>query len=147
MNIRQMKEQDAKAVSAICLSSFLNSVAVTLSDEGVATFFKVAEQGAFLKRMKEDNLMLVSESEGEIEGIIELKEGRHVAMLFVKPEKQKKGIGKKLLTAALNHAKVNTITVSASLTSVSAYEKYGFQCNGEIAESAGLAYQPMMRKR
>lgn len=143
MIIRKMEEKDIEDVSATCMASFLRSVADTLSEEGISTFSKIAASNAFLDRIKGDNLMLVSENNGKIEGVIELKEGRHVAMLFISPEHQKKGIGRKLLSSALNHAKVETVTVSASLSSVPAYEKYGFKCKGEAGESAGLAYQPM----
>lgn len=138
-----MEDKDVEAVSATCMASFLRSVASTLSKEGISTFSNIAASSAFLDRMKGDNLMLVAEKDGKIEGVIELKEGRHVAMLFINPECQKKGIGRKLLLTALNHAKVEVITVSASLPSVSAYKKYGFECKGEIGESAGLLYQPM----
>ncbi|MBT0964115.1 GNAT family N-acetyltransferase [Denitromonas iodatirespirans] len=141
--VRKMAENDLEAVSAICMSSFLGSVADTSSCEGVSTFSKIAASNAFLDRMKGDNLMLVAEDNGKIEGIIEFKEGRHVAMLFINPGRQKEGIGRKLLSAAMNYAKVETVTVRASLSSVPAYEKYGFECKGEASESAGLAYQPM----
>ncbi|WP_027695625.1 GNAT family N-acetyltransferase [Vibrio litoralis] len=143
MTVRKMEEKDIEAVSAICMASFWQSVADTLSDEGISTFSKIAASNAFLDRMKGDNLMLVAEKNGKIEGVIELKEGRHVAMLFISPEHQKKGIGKTLISLALKHAKVDTVTVSASLSSVSAYEKYGFECKGKTRESAGLIYQPM----
>ncbi|WP_353460773.1 GNAT family N-acetyltransferase [Halomonas elongata] len=62
---------------------------------------------------------------------------------MISPERQKEGVGRKLLSSAINYAKVETVTVSASLSSVSAYEKYGFECKGEASESAGLTYQPM----
>ncbi|MCB0191708.1 MAG: GNAT family N-acetyltransferase [Anaerolineae bacterium] len=138
-----MEEKDLEAVSTLCMVSFSNSVAGTLSGEGVSTFSKIASSDAFRTRMKEDNVILVAECNGRIEGVIELKEGRHVAMLFVAPEHQKKGVGKKLLASALRYARVDTVTVSASLPSVPAYKKYGFACTGDIAESAGLVYQPM----
>ncbi|QEQ98352.1 GNAT family N-acetyltransferase [Neptunomonas concharum] len=53
------------------------------------------------------------------------------------------GIRKSLITAALKHARTQTVTVKASLSSVPAYKKYGFKCSGDIGESAGLVYQPM----
>lgn len=146
MIVRKMEEKDVEAVSATCMASFLRSVAGTLSEEGVSTFSNIAAGNAFLDRMKADNLMLVAEKDGKIEGVIELKEGRHVAMLFINPEFQKQGIGRRLLSTALNHAKVETVTVRASLSSVHAYEKYGFECKGETGESAGLVYQPMVLK-
>ena len=143
MKIRKMEEKDLDAVSAICMDSFSQSVADTLSVEGVSTFSKIAASDSFLSRMKEDNLILVAEYSGRIEGVIELKERRHVAMLFVDPKYQRKGVGKKLLSSALNYAAVNTVTVSASLSSIPVYKKYGFECKGEKSESAGLVFQPM----
>ncbi|WP_248290163.1 GNAT family N-acetyltransferase [Pseudoalteromonas arctica] len=120
-----MDEKDIEAVSAICCASFSHSIADTLSDtlsdEGKRSFANIAASNAFLGRMKGDNLVLVAENDGKIEGIIELKEGRHVAMLFISPERQKKGIGRNLLSSALKYAKVETVTVSASLSSVPAY--------------------------
>ena len=143
MIIRGMAERDVEAVSQVCMDSFSQSVAETLSEEGVSTFSRIAERSAFLDRMKGDSLILVAEGEGGIYGMIELKEGRHVAMLFVAPDRQKQGVGKMLLLAALVYAKVNTVTVRASLSSVPAYKKYGFECAGDTGESAGLIYQPM----
>ena len=143
MNIREVENKDVEAISVICMNSFLKSVADTLSDEGVSTFSKIASSDSFLNRMKEDNLILVAENGEEIKGVIELKEGRHVAMLFIDHEHQKKGIGRKLILSALAHARCSTVTVSASLSSIPAYSKFGFMCKGDIGESAGLVYQPM----
>lgn len=58
----------------------MQSVAATLFDEGISTFSNIASRDAFLDRMKGDNF----------DGVIELNEGRHVAMLFICPERQKK---------------------------------------------------------
>lgn len=93
--------------------------------------------------MKDDNVILVSEDQDNLNGIIELKEGRHVAMLFVDTQHQNKGVGKRLLSEALVYARVSVVTVSASLSSVPAYIRYGFECKGDVAESSGLIYQPM----
>lgn len=55
------------------------------------------------------------------------------------PAVQQQSIGKALMAAMIDHA----LRVSASLSSVPAYERYGFACAGEAAESSGLRYQPM----
>lgn len=143
VSIRKLENKDVEAVSELCMASFSKSVAASLSEEGVATFSKIAASDAFHHRMTEDNVMLVAQCDGKIEGVIELKEGRHVAMLFVDPDRQMKGVGRELLASALTYARVDTVTVSASLSSVVAYKKYGFECKGDVAESAGLIYQPM----
>jgi len=144
MTIREMKESDIEGVSQVCLGAFSDSVARSLSDEGIATFASIASPNAFSERMKADNHMIVAEGKnGEILGVVELKEGRHIAMLFVTPSQQKGGIGRRLLTAVLKYARSEIVTVSASLPSVPAYQKYGFKLNGDVGELSGLVYQPM----
>jgi len=143
INIREITEQDLAAVSAICIDAFITSVAGSLSAEGITTFTNIAACTAFQRRMAEDNLLLVAEYDGKVAGVVELKQGRHVAMLFVAPAWQKNGIGKQLLAAVLPNARVDMVTVKASLSSVPAYQKYGFECKGDIAEFAGLVYLPM----
>ena len=143
VKIREVKEKDLETVSKICMDSFSKSVASTLSVEGISTFSKIASRVSLLDRMKEDNLILIAECSGRIEGVIELKEGRHIALLFVDPEFQNKGVGKKLLLSALTHARVDTVTVNASLPAVPVYKKFGFECKGTVSESEGLVYQAM----
>ncbi|MFD1383071.1 GNAT family N-acetyltransferase [Rhodanobacter aciditrophus] len=126
------------------MAAFTLSVAGTVSEEGIATFATIASPDAFLNRMSRgDYLTLVAEIDGVIEGVSALKDGHHLAMLFVRPERQKSGIGRQLLRSLIENVTVDTMTVRASLSSVTAYEKYGFELSGDIGESAGLAYQPL----
>ena len=141
--IREMKIEDAQNVSEVAVSSFMQAVSSQLSDEGVNTFLGISTPDSFLERISKDNLMFVSEDDDGINGVVELKEGRHIAMLFIKPNKQRNGIGRQLIEEALKYSRVGTVTVSASLVSVSAYEKYGFITVGAEEEKSGLRYQPM----
>jgi len=143
MQIREMTRDDLPGASALCLEAFMLAVAPSLSAQGVETFTKIAAPQAFAERLPGDNLMLVCVAEGTLTGLIELKEGRHVAMLFVAPGRQRHGIGKRLLQAALEQARTEVVTVRASLSSVPAYERYGFVLAGDVGEFAGLVYQPM----
>ncbi|WP_428984941.1 N-acetyltransferase family protein [Ralstonia edaphi] len=47
------------------------------------------------------------------------------------------GVGRRLLKAALEHARANVVTVRASLASVATYECYGFTLAGTWASSQG----------
>ena len=143
MHIRKIEEKDLARVSSICMKAFMRSVAPSLSSEGIDTFRIFAAVDSFSNRIKGDNIILIYEGSGKVKGVIELKEGRHVAMLFVEPESQNNGIGSELISAVIEYARTETITVSASLNSVSAYLKYGFVCSGEPDEKSGLKYQPM----
>ena len=143
MLVRKIERQDLARVSSICMKAFMHSVAPELSNEGIDTFREIAATDSFSKRIKGDNTVLVFEAAGMVQGVIELKEGRHVAMLFVHPESQNKGIGRELISEVLTYARVDIITVSASLNSVPVYLKYGFTCVGDADEKSGLKYQPM----
>ena len=146
MQIRTLTHDELPSASALCLSAFTQAVAPSLCAQGVETFAKVATAQAFAERMEGDNLMLVCVADDEIVGLIELKEGRHVAMLFVAPGWQRRGIGLRLINAALAQAASEVVTVRASLSSVAAYQRYGFVIKGDVGEYAGLVYQPMEKQ-
>lgn len=122
----------------------MNSVAETLSEEGIETFSKVASVGAFESRIRKGSIVLVAECDDQLVGVVELKAGRHISMLFVAPDRQRDGIGRQLLSTVLQYRSTAGITVNASLTSVPAYGKFGFRCNGEVDEKDGLVFQPML---
>ncbi|ALU45391.1 GNAT family N-acetyltransferase [Pseudoalteromonas rubra] len=143
MHIRPAEPKDLDTLSQICMEAFNSALAATLSSEGCDTFRAVASPAALATRLTEDNQILLAEIAEQPVGMIELKAGRHIAMLFVSPSAQHKGVGKALVAAALKLTTEPRITVSASLPSVGAYQSYGFTLAGEIAESGGLVYQPM----
>lgn len=145
MPIRKLTHDDLPCASNLCMDAFMQAVAPSLSAQGVETFAKVAAAQAFAERM-EGNLILVCVEDGTITGLIELKEGRHVAMLFVAPGWQRNGIGMRLMRAAMEYTRGEVVTVKASLSSVAAYEKYGFVLSGDVGEFAGLVYQPMEKR-
>jgi ribosomal protein S18 acetylase RimI-like enzyme len=146
MPTRKIVSKDLHCVSAVCIDAFMETVAPTLQEDGIKTFQSIASLEGLESRMEADNEMLVYESNGEVVGYVELKEGRHIAMLFVSPSFQKRGVGKSLISKILPYGKDDVITVSASLTSVPAYLNFGFECVGEVSESGGLTYQPMKIK-
>ena len=143
MLIRKVEPAELARLSSICIDAFMGSVASTLTEEGIDTFKKIASVDSFATRMEADNEMLACEVGGEVIGVVELKEGRHIAMLFVDPCRQKTGVGRSLISAVLPYTRRAVLTVNASLTSVPAYLSYGFKCTGEAGELAGLKYQPM----
>lgn len=147
MLIRRMTAADADAVSAVCMRSFSKTVAASLPPAGVQTFTTVAAATAFLQRLQQGSIILVATDATHITGVIELSAASHVVMFFVDPDFQLQGIGKQLLKTVLQYATAKDVTVNASLYSVPVYRKAGFECHGEVAEKAGLIYQPMVMHR
>ena len=66
-------------------------------------------------------------------------------MLTVAPSLSALGV-QTFANAALEPARGDAVTVRASLSSVAAYESYGFALAGDVGESAGQVYQPMARR-
>lgn len=141
--IRPAHPDDLAAISAICMAAFGEAVAPSLSAQGVATFTQVASVDAFAGRLQGDNHILVAERDDRIVGMIELKEGRHLAMLFVDPACQGQGIGHALFQAVLPLLRAPAMSVRASLNAVPTYQRYGFVIDGEAGEFNGLVYQPL----
>lgn len=143
--IRPAHADDLPAISAVCLVAFNTAVAPSLSAAGIATFGSVAAAEAFGARLQGDNHILVAEQDGHIVGVIELKEGRHLAMLFVDPACQAQGIGHALFKAVLPQVREPVLSVRASLNAVPTYLRYGFVLDGDVGEFNGLVYQQMVR--
>lgn len=141
--IRPAHVDDLPAISAVCLAAFTTAVAPSLGTAGIATFASVAAAEAFGTRLQGDNHLLVAEQDERIVGVVELKEGRHLAMLFVDPGCQGQGIGHALFQAVLPHLRAPQMTVRASLNAVATYQRYGFVPDGEVGQFNGLVYQPL----
>lgn len=143
--IRPAHIDDVPAISALCMAAFNEAVAPSLSAAGIATFGSVAAADAFAARLQGDNHILVAEQDARVVGVVELKDGRHLAMLFVDPACQGRGIGHALFEAVLLRVREPVLTVRASLNAVPVYERYGFVLDGEVGEFNGLVYQQMLR--
>ncbi|PSM13003.1 GNAT family N-acetyltransferase [Stenotrophomonas maltophilia] len=143
--IRPARVDDLPAISAVCLAAFNAAVAPTLGADGIATFASIAAADAFGVRLQGDNQILVAEQQDRVVGVIELKAGRHLAMLFVDPACQGQGIGHALFEAVLPQVREPVLTVRASLNAVPTYLRYGFVLDGDVGEFNGLVYQQMVR--
>ncbi|MGE6334570.1 GNAT family N-acetyltransferase [Stenotrophomonas sp. NPDC077659] len=142
-SIRPARPEDLPAISAVCIAAFNEAVAASLGAQGVATFMQVASASAFAERLPGDNHILVAEQDRRVVGVVELKEGRHLAMLFVDPACQGQGIGHALFQAVLPQLRAPAMSVRASLNAVPTYQRYGFVIDGEVGEYNGLVYQPL----
>jgi len=143
MAVRRLRATDLEQASAVCMASFMEAVAPSLSRLGIETFTGIVSMNGFADRMSDDNDMFVFETAGRVVGVAELMGGQHVATLFVAPGWQGQGVGRALMAAVLECARGEVVTVRASLSSVPAYERFGFRIAGEVGEYLGLVYQPM----
>jgi GNAT superfamily N-acetyltransferase len=80
-------------------------------------------------------------------GVLAMKGGHHVFHWFVRPDMQRRGLGRKLWVQvkaqAIASGQRGTFTVNAAVDAVPAYERLGFDVTGEVQEQGGLRFVPM----
>jgi GNAT superfamily N-acetyltransferase len=149
MEVRQLMAGEEVAVSRLVMRSFNAHVGHEYSPQGVAEFTRYASPEAILERAGARYLTLVGYLEGELAGMIQLRQYRHISMLFVDPVFHGRGVARSLFEAGLKSALAEnpdlpSITVNSSLFAVPVYESFGFAITGLERTINGITYVPMV---
>ncbi len=92
--------------------------------------------------------MFCAVKDNRIVGIITLRNGNHISLLFVEEAYHKQGIGKALVYQLAEYLmtehRIDTMTVNASPYAVEFYHKCGFIDLGPEAQNKGIRYTPMV---
>lgn len=135
-------------VSNLVAKSFNEFVGTDFPEEGIEEFFNYANPRALLKRLNGNHFVLVAEAEGSIAGMIEIREMRHISMLFVDKAHHRKGIGKELVRLALDKIKSDSrppkkVTVHSSRFAAPFYKSLGFVPTENEKIIHGVVHIPM----
>ena len=147
MNVRRATAEEVAAVVTLARESFTAAVAPFFDEEGKRTFVEFATAEAMLKRMSENYVTYVAHRDGELVGMAHVRDGCHVAMLFVKPQAQRGGIGRELIEYAVAECTSDTITVAAAPNSGGAYLRFGFERVAEERVDRGIRFIKMALNR
>jgi GNAT superfamily N-acetyltransferase len=145
---RSMKPGEENQVIELVSRVFHQFVAPLYSEDGVAEFMKYLDPSRLADRAKGDSFVRVAESNNQIIGVIAVKDGSHIALFFVSAEHQGKGIGRKLLSQAVqkcisNNPDLTWITVNSSPNAVAVYRRLGFRETSEERTVNGIRHVPM----
>lgn len=145
---RAARPGEETAVSNLVARSFNEFIAPGFSEEGIDEFFKYANPRSLAKRSEGSHFVLVAEVDGEIAGMIEVREMKHISMLFVDKVHHRKGIGKALFKLALERiiseeSPPKSVTVHSSRFAVPFYESLGFTKTSEEKIIYGVIHIPM----
>jgi GNAT superfamily N-acetyltransferase len=140
--------QDIDRVCALVREVFNEFVAPCYSEESQKTFCNYAAPDAMRQRIGNSHVTFIAERFGGLLGMLHFQQPEHVAMLFVRREQQRHGVGRALLRSAQQYALQSnpsdrTLTVNASPNAVPAYLQMGFRPVGKEQLPHGIRFVPM----
>ena len=125
----------------------MDAVAPLYAEEGIRTFLEFASLAALRQRMAENCVTYVAYRGPELVGVAHVRDGSHIAMLFVAPRVQRSGIGRALLTLAVDECTSEIVTVKSSPNAEGAYLRYGFKRTAPEQIDRGIRFIPMAVER
>jgi predicted N-acetyltransferase YhbS len=144
LEVRKIMSTEYERVADVVNSSFQHLAVQYQSPKGIATFTQYSSSDAIAERDLAGATTYVALIQNIIIGMLQVHDGSHVAMLFVLPELQSRGVGRALVKAADAESKLKT--VNASVNSVMAYMRYGFMpCGADQIAPEGTRFVPMQR--
>ena len=147
MIIRRATLDEIPAVASLAREAFMDAVAPLYTEEGIRTFLEFVSLAALRQRMAENCVTYVAYRGRELVGVAHVRDGSHIAMLFVAPRVQRSGIGRALLTVAVDECSSEVVTVKSSPNAEGAYLRYGFKRTAPEQIDRGLRFIPMAVER
>ncbi len=148
ISIRLMAPGEEERVCRLVRQVFNDFVAPLYAQEGVEEFLRYADPDLMAERAQSNHVTLIAETNGELIGVIEMKDFNHISLLFVTRERQRQGIGRQLLQVVLTIARqydpvLSEVDMHSSPNAVDAYERLGFQAVGPDKREHGICFIPM----
>lgn len=143
---RFMRPGEEAAACALVKAVFDQYVASDFSPEGIAEFFRFANPQAMAARSGPEQVLVVAVHDGHLVGILEVRSGSHLALLFV--SLKGRGIARELLRIAIvecraRQPRLSAITVNSSLYAQPIYQRLGFRDTGTARTVNGIVHVPM----
>ena len=148
VDIRFIDSEEWDDAMSLAYSTYLEFDAEAYSKEG-NEHFKEFVTDSFLKRMFEAGSYQVIGAyfKGKMVGVVSLRDDHHISLLFVDKEFHNKGIGRSLVMALADYAKLKLhqsyLTVNAAPYAFDFYHRIGFMDEDELTTKDGITYIPM----
>ncbi|MBQ8247385.1 MAG: GNAT family N-acetyltransferase [Lachnospiraceae bacterium] len=147
--IREAKLDEWEDAMALAWRTFQKFEACEYTPEGVKNFLDfISDNGIRKMFMIHEYHMWVALDGNQIIGLISLRSGKHISLLFVDERYHKKGVGRALmekLWSYLREKKVTFCTVNSSPYAVEFYHKLGFKDLDSEKVDGGIRFTPMRK--
>ena len=145
--IRKIEPGEEQQVCNLVKRVFYEFVAPLYEVDGVEEFLSYIDPDRMVYRLINNHFVLIAEKDGKLLGAIEIRNYKHISLLFVVGNAQRQGIAKRLLDEALEICKskidLSEMTVNSSPNTVEAYSKLGFKIDEQEQLKNGIRFIPM----
>ncbi len=146
--IRKATAGDWEEAMELAFRVFLKYEAEEYGPEGIKNFAQfVTDEDLKKMFLMGEYLLFVATTDDKLVGLISLRSGNHISLLFVDENYHRKGIGTRLVKHLQEYMLQNTtqqkLTVFASPYGVPFYHKTGFKDIGKETRKDGIIYTPM----
>lgn len=146
--IRSAHREEWQDAMALAWKTFLKFEACDYTEEGVKSFQEFITDNTIYRMFLVGSYELfVAVENFKMIGMITVRYGNHISLLFVDEKYHRRGVGKSLITYLCNYlmteAGTSRITVNASPYGLGFYHRLGFRDIGLETEQDGVRYTPM----
>ena len=147
IEISVAQKEDWEPAMELAWKTFLKFEAGEYGKEGTDHFLEfISDEKLFKMFTIGEYKLAVAKQNGRIAGLVSLRSGCHISLLFVDESLHRRGIGKALLSFAqerfLNGPDVK-LTVNAAPYAIGFYKKVGFAETDDLQHADGIIFQPM----
>ena len=147
MHIRPGNPGDANTVASL-IASFQPILTLEPSGAGAEQYLASVSEDAERQYLESPRYAyLVAELEGQMVGVVAMRDQTHLFHLFVAAAHQRTGIARALWEQArqlsLRAGPIAEFTVNSSLNAVPVYRSFGFVSAGAVMQVHGIAFLPM----
>lgn len=140
-------KEDWEPAMELAWRTFLKFEADEYGKEGTGHFLDfISDEKLFKMFLIGEYRLAVAKLNGQIIGLVSLRSGCHISLLFVDERFHRKGIGKALLQVAqekfLKGPDVK-LTVNAAPYAIEFYKKVGFVETDDLQHADGIIFRPM----
>lgn len=150
MDIRLADPSEAAEISRLVRRLVTSHIGPTLGAGGLEILLSSMDTRSTLARMTRGWPHWIALDGDQILGVVVVAPPAHLYHLFVRSERQRGGIGRRLLDEVLHLVRsdpgADRVTVNASLNSIEAYRRFGFKESSQPRDDGGVRCQPMERE-
>lgn len=146
--IRKAHNEEWETAMELAFKVFLKFEAKEYGPEGIRNFSEFVTDETLKKMFLTGRyLLFVAVENDKIIGLITLRSGNHISLLFVDNEYHRRGVGKALIKYLqeymLFHTVYEKLTVNAAPYGIPFYHRLGFKDTGIQTKKDGIIYTPM----